>query len=187
MHRTAIALVILAVGPWCATGHRAGGLHWGHRPAGQADLETAQSQLHARDRLTEEEWKTVQRETDAAKRVKRLADLAFLRLDQARKQVNTGAFDPAGRALLDYQVLLTAAFDCVELLTEGNAKRQRSAYKEFDIRTRSHMSYLERLAREFTSQNLQAGETVLTQARRLRARALNRFSGSKIIRVPETE
>lgn len=148
-------------------------------------FEWAQALERARELLAPEEWRSVEKEDHAVKRVKKLVEVASMRLNEARARVNAGMFDPAARALSQYQVIVSAAFSTIDPLTEGDRKRRRSGYKEFDVRTRPHLPILERMAREFTAQNLPDGEAVLVSVRRLRALALNRFSGSEIMAVPE--
>ena len=181
-----IASTLLAAGLLAASARASAGRQQDQPPA-QATNDYSQALARAREVLTPDEWRSVEKEDDAVKRVRRFVEFASLRLDEARSQVSAGALDAAARALAQYQAIVAGAFYCIDPVTEGNKKKRRSSYKEFDIKTRPQLPVLERLAREFTGQNSSAAEAALTHARRLRAMALNRFSGSKIIKVPDSD
>ncbi len=154
------------------------------QPTSEQENETDELLSRLRQALTPQEWKSVEHEDDTVKRVRKLLDFSSSRLSDARDKLKQVAFSEAAQALVQYEAIITGAFYSIDPLTAKNDRKRRSSYKEFDVRTRPQLHTLELLARDFAGQNSPAAENALTNTRRLRAMALNRFSGSKIIKVP---
>ncbi|MBI3950023.1 MAG: hypothetical protein HY314_06170 [Acidobacteria bacterium] len=134
--------------------------------------------------LTDQEWALVDKEGNPVKRVRKLLDIAAYRLGQAQMFTAREQYSEASSLLESYTTIISYTMDLIDRLPENERKRQRSAYKEFDVQVRKQLQTLQELKRNLPVDN-QAIENALFTAQRLRIIALNRFSGAEIIKVPE--
>ncbi len=134
--------------------------------------------------LTDEEWREVNDEGNPVKRVRKLLEVAADRLSLIRTIITQEQFAEATILVETYTPIITYTMTFIDEMPEKERKKQRNAYKEFDLRIRKQIQTLEELRRTFPANN-QAIEDSLVTVRRLRIIALNRFSGDKIFKVPE--
>lgn len=134
--------------------------------------------------MTDPEWFSVNKERNPSKRVRKLLEVAAARLHQAQALTTQGHYAEVISLLEHYTTLISYAIAFIDGLPENQRKRQRGAYKEFDVRVRQQIPTLTELRRNFPTEN-PVIENALFTAQRLRIIALNGFSGAEIIKVPE--
>jgi hypothetical protein len=138
----------------------------------------------ARAVMTAQEWLQVDKEGKPSKRVRKLLEIAADRLRQAQALTAQEQLAEATTLVENYTTLISYGISFIDSLPENQRKRQRNAYKEFDVRLRQQIPALMELRRSFPTDS-QALENALFTAQRLRIIALNGFSGAEIIKVPE--
>jgi hypothetical protein len=134
--------------------------------------------------VTDQEWFLVQKEGNPVKRVRRLLEIAMDRLRRAQPLASQEQYAEADMLVESYTTIISHAMAFIDDLPDSEHKRQRNAYKEFDLGMRKQIKTLQELTRSFPI-NHQAIEAAVFTAQRLRIIALNRFSGVEIIKVPE--
>lgn len=152
--------------------------------SGQDKIQEGRAGETAEPNLTDQERATIQKETNPAKRARKLLDIAKGRLAQAQTLMPQEQYAEAGRLVQDYTAILSYTMALIDSLPRNDRKRQRSAYKDFDLRVRKQIPTLEELKRSALV-DMPAIETALSTAQRLRIVALNGFSGAEIMKVPE--
>ena len=133
--------------------------------------------------LTDQEWSEIRQEDNPTKRVRKLLNIAANRLTQAYSLAQQEQYADIPTLLGQYKNILTYAMDSVDSLPEPERKRQRNAYKEFDLNLRKHIPMLNEVKRGFPNEHPTIEDSLLT-AQRLRMTALNRFSGAEIFKIP---
>jgi hypothetical protein len=133
--------------------------------------------------LTDQEWSDIRQEDNPTKRVRKLLNIAANRLTQAYSLAQQEQFADIPSLLGQYKSIVTYAMDSVDSLPEPERRRQRNAYKEFDLNLRKHIPMLNEVKRNFPNEHPTVEDSLLT-AQRLRMTALNRFSGAEIFKIP---